>query len=87
MTFTSVTTGTDLEILELLDFDTDVECCFPDCNTDSTWMILCPRCGKGETACNPHHQAFKLNPNRAIAFDACGHTIPVKNCRYIPFNS
>lgn len=81
-------TDLDLSILEELDFEFEPgegKCSLDGCDDTAAWNILCGRCGTGEEICNGHHAYFANNPEFYLAFtDACGHTIKVRKCRYIP---
>lgn len=48
--------GTDLELIQHLDFDTETPCHNPDCNEAAAWSWRCKFCGYGGNLCPAHHQ-------------------------------
>jgi hypothetical protein len=81
-----MSTQTEIESLDHLDFDAHPGCDYTDCAADATHRAICPRCSGSELFCTPHVEIVRNSPPGYTGrFDkTCGHTVLNREVRFEP---
>lgn len=70
MTATEIEHGTDIEIINALDFDHEEPCDFEDCENPADWVITTSCCGGKHLLCQDHFDKTLDKANKVDGF-AC----------------
>lgn len=85
MSMTDTTVGTEIEILESLDWTPTEPCSVDGCTRDAEWYGLCPYDRSAETICTIHKDVW-VEDEAPVRFDGtCQHIIPAALVIWEPY--
>lgn len=85
MSMTDTTSGTEVEILNELDWTPTEPCSFTECPRDAEWYALCPHDRSAETCCS-EHKDIVISDEIPLAFsETCRHVVQVANVIWEPY--